>query len=165
MGLPLVLAAGAGAGLLKGLFKGKSEKKQQEAQNAATVAQLTLQQKMREDERRGALDAGSSMLNSVGSSAPSAFNGRIDLSGFKLDPAMLERLKRERVYDFSGTVPKAGAGMGSALLAGLFGGIQDVAGMWPKPTSPGMPTGGPAIPNLGGLYDPTMDPFSPQYRR
>jgi hypothetical protein len=161
MALPL-LAAGVGASLLKGLFKNKSDKKKQQATNDATIAQANLRQKMGEDQRLGALDAGSSMLNSVAGSNPSAFNGRIDLSGFKLDPEMLARLQQERKYDFSGTVPKAGAGAGSALLSGLFGDAQDLAAMWPG--SVGMPTGGPAIPNLGTMYDPTMDPFSPKYR-
>jgi hypothetical protein len=163
MALPLVAlaAANVGTGLLKGLFKNKSEKKKQQALNDATIAQANLWQKMGEDQRLGSLDAGSSMLNQVGGSAPPAFNGRIDLSGFKLDPAMLERLKQERKYDFSKTVPKAGAGMGSALLSGLFGDIQDSLAMWPKkgaPTSPGMPTGGGLYPTE---YDPLQDPFSP----
>jgi hypothetical protein len=163
MALPLAaLAIGGGAGLLKGLFGAKSKKKQQQADNDAAVAQAGVRQKMGEDRRIGSLDAGSSMLNQVGGSAPPAFNGRIDLSGFKLDPAMLERLKQERKYDFSKTVPKAGAGLGSALLSGLFGGVQDVAARWPM--SVGMPTGGPPVPDLGTMYDPTMDPFSPKYR-
>jgi hypothetical protein len=162
MPLPLLPLVGVGASLLGGLFGGRSEKKKQQAQNDAAVAQANLRQKMNEDQRLGALDAGSSMLDRVGSSNPAAFNGRIDLSGFRLDPAMLERLKRERSYDFSGTVPAAGAGIGSSLLSGLFGGVQDVAARWPM--SVGMPTGGPAVPDLGSMYDPTMDPFSPKYR-
>jgi hypothetical protein len=157
-----VPGASVAMGLLSGLFGAKGEKKKQEADNAALLAQASLKQKMGEDRRLGSLDAGASMLNSVGSSAPPAFNGRIDLSGFKLDPAMLERLKRERAYDFAPTIPKAGAGMGNALLSGLFSDVRDTLGHYKG--SVGMPEGGPPVPDLGTMYDPTMDPFSPKYR-
>jgi hypothetical protein len=157
-----VPGAGVAMGLLSGLFGAKGEKKKQEADNAALLAQANLKQKMGEDQRRGALDAGSSMLQRVAGSNPAAFNGKIDLSGFAIDPAVLERLKQERAYDFAPTVPKAGAGMGSALLSGLFGDIRDTLGHV-KP-SVGMPEGGPVVPDLGTMYDPTMDPFSPKYR-
>jgi hypothetical protein len=107
---------GVGAELLSGLFGGKSKKKQEEAQRKAAIGAAELKNQMGEDERLAKLSAGQSLL------------GQLTGKGFtNIDPATAAQLAQRRSYDFGKAVPEAGAGGGSSLLSGLFGGISDVA--------------------------------------
>lgn len=107
---------GVGAELLSGLFGQKSEKKKAEAQRKADIGAAELKNQMAEDRRLANLSAGQSLL------------GQLAGSGFtNIDPATAAKLAQRRTYDFSKAVPEAGAGGGSGLLSGLFGGISDVA--------------------------------------
>lgn len=120
--MPLPLAAlgiGIGSKLLGGLFGGKSKKKQEEAQRKAAIGGAELKQNMAEDRRLGQLGAGQSLLSQL--------TGK----GFtNISPEQATSLGQRRTYDFSKAVPEAGAGMGSGLLSGLFGGIGDVASQY-----------------------------------
>ena len=136
--LPLVLGI-VGAKLLGGLFGAKSKKKQAEAQNKAAIGQAELQNQMSEDRRLGKLAAGQSLLQ------------QLTGSGFtNIDPATAAKLGERRTYDFSKGVPKAGAGLGSGLLSGLFGAAGDLADMYGAnqqvPMSPGQPVRANAVP-------------------
>lgn len=129
MAFPAALAIGAGAKLLGGLFGGKSKKKQAEAQRKADIGAAELKNQMAEDRRLGNVNAGASLLAGIPGLA-------------QISPEALAALKQRRTYDFSKAVPEAGAGVGSGLLSGLFGGIGDVADMYganqqDAPMSPG----------------------------
>jgi hypothetical protein len=160
MPAPLVAAGiGLGAKLLSGLFKGKAEKKRAQASNKAAVAAANLADQRREDERTAGVDAGSSILGSIGQ-AP-AYGGRVN-PNMALDPALVARLKQRRVYDNSSAVPDAGAGLGSAFLSSLFGGAGDLAAF--LPTGVGMPDmgapmSGAGIPNPFTAGADDLNPF------
>jgi hypothetical protein len=119
MPIPALAALGVSVGskLLGGLFGGKSKKKQEEAQRQATIGGAENANAMHEDQRTARAAIGSSLLGQAG-------------SDFALDPALAARLQQTRSYDFGKGVPQAGAGMGSGLLSGLFGGIGDVASQY-----------------------------------
>ena len=124
---------GIGASLLSGLFGAKSEKKKAEALRKAEIEGLNLKQNMAEDKRLGNVNAGASLLQSL---AGKGFTG--------ISPEALAALQQRRSYDFSKAVPEAGAGMGSGLLSGLFGGVRDLAAQagineGAAPMSPGQP--------------------------
>lgn len=144
MPFPVAAAIGIGSKLLGGLFGGKSKKKQEEAQRKAQIGAAELKHGMGEDTRLAQQAAGQSIL------------GQLVGKGFTgLDPETAASLKQRRTYDFSKAVPEAGAGMGSSLLSGLFGGISDVAAQYganeqdatASPESPGISAGQP----VGGL--------------
>ena len=121
MPLPALAAAGIGVGakLLGGLFGKKSQKKKEEADRKAAIGQAELKNQMGEDTRLAKLGAGQSLLSQL--------TGK----GFtNIDPATAAQLSQRRTYDFSKAVPAAGAGAGSDLLSGLFGGIGDVAAQY-----------------------------------
>lgn len=137
-------AISVGAKLLGGLFGGKSKKKQAQAQNKAAIGQAELKNQMSEDQRLAQQSAGQSLLGQL---APKGFTN--------IDPATAASLAQRRTYDFSKGVPEAGAGIGSGLLSGLFGGIGDVASQYgineqdttAGPETPGISPGQP----VGGL--------------
>jgi len=150
-------AIGIGASLLGGLFGAKSKKKTAEAQRKADIEGLNLKQNMAEDKRLGNVNAGASLLQSL---AGKGFTG--------ISPEALAALQQRRTYDFSKAVPEAGAGMGSGLLSGLFGGIQDIASRagieQDAPMSPGQPNVPtqevPGVPDLRsrvGEFDTGID--------
>lgn len=134
MALPLAaIGIGVGSKLLGGLFGGRAKKKQAEAQRKAAIGGAELKNQMSEDTRTSRLAAAQSILGQL---AGKGFTG--------LDPATAAKLAERRSYDFSKAVPEAGAGMGSELLSGLFGGIGDVASQYGineqgPPMSPGQP--------------------------
>ena len=122
---PLLLAGlGIGSKLIGGLFGASSKKKQEQAQRDATVAGLNLNQTMGEDRRLARLKLAESLLGGIGQSP--AYGGRVN-PNTALDPNLVAALGARRSYDFSKTVPKAGAGMGSAFLSGLFGDLGSAA--------------------------------------
>lgn len=144
MAFPVAAAIGIGSKLLGGLFGGRSKKKQEEAQRKAQIGAAELKHSMGEDTRLAQQAAGQSIL------------GQLAGKGFtNLDPATAAKLAQRRTYDFSKAVPEAGAGMGSGLLSGLFGGISDVAAQYGanqqdaglSPETPGISAGQP----VGGL--------------
>src|SRR5512147_653974 len=113
------LGVSIGSKLLGGLFGNKSKKKQEEAQRKAAIESMNLKQTMAEDKRLGQLGAGQSLL------------GQLAGKGFtNISPEAAAAIGQRRTYDFSKTVPEAGAGAGSGLLAGLFGDIGDVASQY-----------------------------------
>lgn len=117
MGPLLPLGVSIGAKLLGGLFGGKSKKKQAQAANKAAIGQAELKNQMNEDTRTAKASTAASLLGQAG-------------SDFALDPAVAANLAKRRSYDFSKAVPEAGAGIGSDLLSGLFGGVADVASQY-----------------------------------
>lgn len=136
---------GIGAGLLSGLFGGRSEKKKAEAARKAEIEAMNLKQRMGEDKRLGNVNAGASILASL---AGKGFTG--------LSPEALSALQQRRTYDFSKAVPEAGAGMGSGLLSGLFGGVRDVAAQYganqqDAPRSAGQPIATQEVPGVPDL--------------
>lgn len=153
--MPFPVAAGIALGskLLGGLFGGKSKQKAAEAERESNVAALKLKQNMGEDTRQGHLGLGSSM-------AP-ALTGK----GFTMPTGdILSQLKVRRNYD--PLIEKAGgpggAGAGSALLSGLFGGVGDIAGQYDYNQNMTQPTGSPTLENLSGI---SITPFDPELER
>jgi hypothetical protein len=138
MALPAIAAGiGIGSKLLGGLFGGKSKKKKAEADRKAAIGAAELKNQMGEDERLAKLSAGQSLL------------GQLTGKGFtNIDPATAAKLGQRRTYDFGKAVPEAGAGGGSELLSGLFGGVADVAGQYGANAQDmiGMSPGQPAVP-------------------
>lgn len=131
MAFPVMAAVGLGSKLLRGLFGGRAKKKKAEADRKAAVSAAELKQNMAEDQRIGGLNAGASILQQL---AGKGFTG--------ISPEALAALRQRRSYDFSKAVPEAGAGIGSELLSGLFGGASDVAAQYginqqSAPMSPG----------------------------
>lgn len=131
MPLPALAGLGISVGskLLSGLFGGKQKKKEQEAARKANIGAAELKHGMGEDQRQARARAAASLLGSAG-------------EGFGLDPTLASDLAARRSYDFSKAAPEAGAGIGSGLLSGLFGGIGDVASQYginqdSTPMSPG----------------------------
>ncbi len=117
---PVLIAGGSLA--LKGLsklFGGKSKKKQEKEAKRAATAGANLQQKRGEDQRRGRLQLGNSLLNGV----PQTTGGGVR-TNVALDPAVFEGLNAERTYDFGSTIPE-GVGGSEAFLSGLFGDAAD----------------------------------------
>lgn len=155
-----------GSKLLGGLFGGKSKKKKAEAANKAAIGAAQLKNQMGEDQRLAHQSAGQSLL------------GQLAGKGFtNIDPATAAALMKRRTYDFSKAMPEAGAGIGSELLSGLFGGIGDVADMYGinkmdrVPTSPGQPvdlSGGiqtqQIVNPLGKLGGGDYTPFATDFR-
>lgn len=137
MPIPAAAIAGisAGAKLLGGLFGSRGKKKKEEAARKAQIGAAELKHNMGEDQRLAQQAAGQSILGQL---AGKGFTG--------LDPETAAALKQRRSYDFSKAVPEAGAGAGSDLLSGLFGGISDVASQYGineadmAPMSPGQPS-------------------------
>ncbi len=122
--------AGGGIGLLTGLFGGlfggKGKEEQAANQRAAQIASLNLKQKMAEDQRLANVGIGSSILKGLGAGT-GHYGGRVDMSNFALDPALVAKLSKERTYDFSKAVPDQMAGAGSSALGDFFSSIPSTA--------------------------------------
>lgn len=141
-----------GGKLLSGLFGNRAKKKQAEAQRKATIGAAELKNQMSEDTRTAQQAAGQSIMRQLAS------------KGFtNIDPATAAQLAQRRSYDFSKGVPEAGAGLGSELLSGLFGGIGDVASQYAinRGSGGGIPTQAvPSTPDLRsrvGEFDTGID--------
>lgn len=141
------LGASVGAKLLGGLFGGKSKKKKAEAERKAAIGGAELKQNMAEDKRLGQLGAGQSILQQLAG------------SGFtNISPEAAASLGQRRSYDFSKAVPEAGAGLGSELLSGLFGGIGDIASQYgANQQDMTMEMGGPPASQIA--TQPIVDPL------
>src|SRR5688500_18518885 len=101
---------------LAAIFGRSARNKQNDDQRKAAINALTLQQKQREDARRGRIDFGASVLGQI---PRTTAGGRVN-TNVALNPEMVARLAAERTYDFAGAVPNENAGSGSAFLAGLI---------------------------------------------
>jgi len=141
-----IMVGGIGAKLLGGLFGGKAKKKKAEAERKAQIGAAELKNQMSEDTRLAKVGAGQSLL------------GQLTGKGFtNIDPATAAKLAERRTYDFSKGVPEAGAGTGSDLLSGLFGGVSDLASQYAMnqgdaaPMSSGQPIAMQEVPGVGSL--------------
>lgn len=122
---PVTIAAIAslGGGLLKGLFGWGSQKKKADAERKAQEEALARARALWEamESMRGVrLDALSGLMSNVqGSLAKGAPN-------YQIDPVLMEKLKTPR--PFGGSLPAdPRAGLGSALVGSIFGGIENKA--------------------------------------
>lgn len=131
-----LLIAGAGLGLkaVSSFFGNKSKKKQEKANKKAAVNAANIQQKRGEDQRRGRLAVGQSLLNGV----PQQTGGGVR-TNVAMDPALFANLDRERTYDFGSAIPESTGGV-EAFLSGLAG---DAADFLPAAYSAGALGGAP----------------------
>lgn len=121
MPIPLAIIAG-GTVAAKGLssyFGNKKKKKEAAEQKRAATSGANIKQQMSEDDRRGRLRLGSSILGGV--QGPGGASAAID-------PAVLDELMKERKYDFGSAIPDVKGGTES-FLSGLFGDVAETLPM------------------------------------